>query len=168
MNKLCISNYRDYDNLRRWALVYCPKLILFFDNIMINENDFNKEKEEWVLRRRSKFKQDYVRLGRFTDNTEAFNNLKGYYKRTFTNLSISDEQVWDETMLIIERFKLSNEEIGDLYSYPILNLTPKIERYLKWRCPISSIREYFYRNYKFKKNFNWFYRLFWKGTKYFE
>ena len=96
IDKLYVRTYEEYDDLRRWALVYYPKLFIYFYDL------------------------NYPR-GKF---------LNG---------------------------------IG----VPVTNTPFSVDRKLKWICPLPCVREYLHKQCGVNPKREWFYKIFWRGKKYF-
>ena len=52
---LYIKDYYEYDLLRRWAIAYYPKLLLWFYDITLTPTSWAKEAHEYAKRYMSKF-----------------------------------------------------------------------------------------------------------------
>lgn len=50
IDKLYVYDYTDYDDLRKWALAYYPKLLIFFYNTVWDWTDYEKSKKSWLKR----------------------------------------------------------------------------------------------------------------------
>jgi hypothetical protein len=111
IDKLYVRTYEEYDEVRRWALVYYPKLLLYFYNISISYKEFNEMRKKWFI------------------NTQ--------------NAIIDD------------------------YTFPVMNTPCKIDRKLKWICPVPCVREYLHKQCGVNPKWGWLYKIFWKGKKYF-
>lgn len=48
---------------------------------------------------------------------------------------------------------------------PIMNTPFKVDKKLKWICPVGCVREYLVNQCGVKEH--WYYKLFWRGKKYF-
>lgn len=53
-------------------------------------------------------------------------------------------------------------------SIPIMNTPLKVDRKLKWICPVPCVREYLHKQCGVNPMREWMYRFFWKGKKYFK
>lgn len=96
IDKLYVRTYEEYDDLRRWALVYYPKLLIYF-------YDLN-----------------------------------------------------------YPRGKFLNEIV-----VPVMNTPFKVDRKLKWICPIPCVREYLHKQCGVNPKWEKLYKIFWRGKKYF-
>ena len=99
IDKLYVKDFTEYEDLRLWALVYYPKLLLYF------------------------------------------------YDPTVTKYEADGR---------IIRFPT-----------PIINTPFSIDKKLKWICPVPCVREYLHKQCGVNPKWEWFYRLFWRGKKYF-
>lgn len=96
IDKLYVRTYEEYDEVRRWALVYYPKLLIYFYNINYPEWLFSSKKD-----------------------------------------------------------------------IPITNTTFNVDRKLKWICPVPCVREYLHKQCGVNPKWEWLYKIFWRGKKYF-
>lgn len=94
IDKLYVRTYDEYDDVRRWALVYYPKLLIYFYNIDLRQDDFK-------------------------------------------------------------------------HGQPIMNTPIKVDRKLKWICPVPCVREYLHEQCGVNPKWEWLYKIFWRGKKYF-
>ena len=94
IDKLYVRTYKEYDNVRRWALAYYPKLLIYFYSIDLR----------------------------------------------------------------LEDFKLAQ---------PIKMDRLRILHKLKWICPVPCVREYLHEQCGVNPKWEWLYRKFWRGKKYF-
>lgn len=113
IDKLYVHTFEEYAEVKLWALVYYPKLLLYFYNISISYKEFNALRKKW------------------------FTNTK------IENISMDD------------------------YTFPIMNTPCKIDRKLKWICQVPCVREYLHKQCGVNPKWEWLYRIFWRGKKYF-
>lgn len=59
------------------------------------------------------------------------------------------------------------KELEETYMFPIMNTPLSVDRKLKWICPVPCVREYLHKQCGVNQKWEWFYRLFWRGKKYF-
>ena len=52
-------------------------------------------------------------------------------------------------------------------SVPIANTTFNVDRKLKWICPVPCVRDYLHKQCGVNPKWEWLYRIFWRGKKYF-
>ena len=163
IDKLYAHNYRQYDDLLRWVMIYYPKMLVSFFDIHITSNDYYARLEEWTKGTREIFERDYKKLGNFETTEEAIENLRNHYKKY--NYDMPQNQLEEEVDYIIEHYNLDEYEIEELYSFPIMRPTFKEDKILKWRCPLPFVRDYLKTHCGVKTR--WYHKLFWKGEKLF-
>lgn len=160
IDKLYVHSYQEYDDVRKWALVYYPNLLLFFYETFFDWREHEKIKKEWVAKTRKAFDNDYKKLGDFDTIDTAVHNLvtkHGYNYRDAVR----------EATAIIEHYNMTKEEIEDSWSFPIMCTPFSVDRKLKWICPVPCVRDYLHKQCGVNPKWEWLYRIFWKGKKYF-
>lgn len=50
---------------------------------------------------------------------------------------------------------------------PIMNTPLKVDRKLKWICPVPCVREYLHKQCGVNPKWEWLYKIFWRGKKHF-
>ena len=50
---------------------------------------------------------------------------------------------------------------------PVMNTPIKVDKKLKWICPVPCIRDYLHNQRGVNPKWEWLYRIFWKGKKHF-
>ena len=95
IDKLYVRTYEEYDDVKRWAIIYYPKLLIYFYHIDLRMDDFR-------------------------------------------------------------------------HAQPITNTPLKVDRKLKWICPVPCVREYLHNQCGVNPKWEWLYKIFWKGKKYFK
>ena len=96
IDKLYVRTYEEYDNLRRWALIYYPLLLYYFYDLNYPRGKFLKE-----------------------------------------------------------------------IDIPVTNTPFSVDRKLKWICPVPCVREYLHKQCGVNHKWEWLYKIFWRGKKYF-
>ena len=168
IDKLYLKNYDEYDQLRRWAIVYYPELLLSLYNISLSWERFIEHKDEWVQYRRREIESNYEKIGDFKTLEEAVTTMMKLKREIFgDNAFISDIQVKYEVEGIIENYNKTTDELCDEYSFPVMNCPFSVDRKLKWICPLPFVREYLHEQCGVNPKWEWLYKLFWKGKKYF-
>lgn len=160
IDKLHLKDYVDLDNLRRWALIYYPKLFTYFysDAITMNEKEFSSYKKSYARGTYKALQQQWHRFS--SDGT--VNAAIAYLKETY-NMSESDA-VYDANEAYKD-YKKSIGQLEDSTALTIMNTPCKVDKKLKWICPLPCIREYLQNQCGVKER--WYYKLFWKGKKHF-
>lgn len=162
IDKMYVHSYYEYDDLRRWAIIYYPKLLLYFYNITLSYEDFNKNIEDWINFNKQYIKNEYGKLGEFKTKVEAVNNLRKYYKPIY---DCPLRQAKEEVEYLIEAHNRTKDDWEDKYTTAVLNTPLSIDRKLLWICPISCVRKYLEEQCGYKTR--WYHRLFWRGKKHF-
>lgn len=63
IDKLYVHTYYEYDDLRRWALVYYPELLFYFYNITITSQSWENDVKRDVKNSLQIAKRNYKNLG---------------------------------------------------------------------------------------------------------
>lgn len=166
IDKLYLKDYYEYDQLRRWAMAYYPELLIFFYNVVWDWTDYDKSCEEWAKRTRRNIERDYKRLGNFQTEEEAIVNLQKHYEKS-ANYKCLFVQARYEAKNAIENYNKTLDDLKDEYSFPVMNCPFSADRRLKWICPLPFVREYLHEQCGVNPKWEWLYRIFWKGKKYF-
>lgn len=53
IDKLYVHSFYEYEEVKRWALVYYPKLLLYFYNISLTYKEYHENRRTWVLNSRN-------------------------------------------------------------------------------------------------------------------
>lgn len=161
IDKLYLKDYYDLEDLRLWAMIYYPKLLLYFysDALTIDAERFYKYKKKCAKAAKKAYLADWVKFS--PDNT--INGAVAYLMAEPYNYSEKDAT--EEAQAIYNNSRLSVEKLELDESLPIMNTPFKVDKKLKWICPLPCIREYLQRQCGVKEH--WYYKLFWKGKKHF-
>lgn len=165
-DKLYVHTFQEYEEMKLWALVYYPKLLLYFYNISLTYKQYHENRREWAVNTKEVHEKDFSKLGDFKTTEEAITNLQEYYKKS-ANYKCPFSQANDEVEYIISQHNRTEFELEDEYMFPIMNTPFKIDRKLKWICPVPCVREYLHKQCGVNPKLEWLYRLFWRGKKYF-
>lgn len=95
IDKLYVHTFQEYEEVKLWALVYYPKLLIHFYSIDLRQDDFKN-------------------------------------------------------------------------AQPITNTPFKVDRKLKWICPVPCVREYLHKQCGVNPKWEWLYKIFWRGKKHFK
>ena len=160
IDKLYLKNYYDLDDLRRWALIYYPKLFFYFYDsaLTINYESFCKYKKKCAKAAKKAYLADWVRHS--PDNT-----INGAIAFLMDKCNYSEKDAREEAQNIYNNSRLSTEDLERDATLPVMNTPFKVDKKLKWICPLSCIREYLQKQCGVKEH--WYYKLFWKGKKHF-
>ena len=160
IDKLYLKNYYDLDDLRRWALVYYPKLFFYFYDLAltIDYESFCRYKRKCAKAAKKAYLADWIRHS--PDNT-----INGAIAFLMDKCNYSEKDAREEAQNIYNNSRLSTEDLEHDASLPVMNTPFKVDKKLKWICPLSCIREYLQKQCGVKEH--WYYKLFWKGKKHF-
>ena len=166
IDKMYVHSYYEYDDLRKWAIVYYPQLLFYFYNITLDYTKWQKKVDSWLDTTKRHITWDLViSLGSVNNTDDAIQNLIKYYKES-VNYDCSYEQAKSEVDDTFARKKLLDAGMleGE-YSLPVMNTPLSVDRKLLWICPISCVRKYLEEQCGYKTK--WYHKLFWRGKKYF-
>lgn len=164
IDKIYVKNFYQYDDLLKWSLIYYPKLLLYFYNIHMTYEEFEKSRRNYVKNFKESTKKELEKIGGRVKLQKAVKNLKKHYKET-ANYEASNEQCYYEAKDILRRARMSRSQIENSFSMPITNTPFEIDTYLKWHCPLSFVRKYLHNNCGVNPKWDKFYKLWWKGKK---
>ena len=164
IDKLYLKTYYEYDQLKTWAIMYYPKLLLFFYNRDLHYNDFVRECEEWIENVKTTIKQQYAKYADLTMEM-AIEKLREEYRRTGYKCSYS--QAEEEITYLYNEYHKTDEQLEDDYSFPVMSTPLSVDRRLKWICPLPFVRKYLHEQCGVNPKWEWFYKIFWRGKKYF-
>lgn len=159
IDKLYVKNFWDLDDLRNWALVYYPKLFLYFysDIFTMTERDFTSQQQEAA---ESRYKNAH-KVWKEISSDGTLNSAIAYY----INTGMTEEEAEE---LARDAYLDAHKSINQLrveVAIPIMNTPFKVDKKLKWICPLSCIREYLQNQCGVKEH--WYYKIFWRGKKHF-
>lgn len=162
IDKLYLDEYYEINQLRTWALIYYPKLLRYFYDYTITEEDFKKWRGEWVNDQKEFAERDYKKFCEpFATEGLMITNYINQTKMGEYECSHEDAKVVIDS--IYERFVRSEQSWVKEYSLPVMNTPFKVDRKLKWICPLPFIREYLHEQCGVNPKFEWLYKIFWKG-----
>lgn len=164
IDKLYVHSYYEYDDLRRWAIVYCPELLFYFYNIVLTYKQWKENCKAYIKNSIQTSKKEYQKLGNFSTEAEAVRNLIRHYAEK-AHYECPKTQAYSEVKSILERCNYNDCDWEDLYTFPIMNTPLSIDKKLLWICPVPCIRDYLETQCGYKTK--WYHKLFWKGRKYF-
>lgn len=161
IDKLYLKNYYELENLRLWAMIYYPKLLLYFYSgaLTIDAEEFLKYKNKCAKAAKKAYVRNWVNIS--PDNT--VNGAVAYLMAEPYNYT--EKEATEEAQIVYKNSRMSVTDLVNTESLPVMNTPLKVDRKLKWICPLSCIREYLQRQCGVKEH--WYYKLFWKGKKYF-
>lgn len=122
IDKMYCHSYYEYDNLRKWAIVYYPQLLFYFYTITLDYTLWKKNVDSWLDTIKRHIMQGLaMRLGGVNNNDDAIQNLIKYYKES-ANYDCPYEQAKSEVDDIFERkVLLDTGMLEEEYTFPVMN-----------------------------------------------
>jgi hypothetical protein len=74
--------------------------------------------------------------------------------------------VYYPKLLLFMCLSLRYQDFGE-HEVPIMNTPFSVDRKLKWICPVPCVREYLHNQCGVNPKWEWLYKIFWRGKKYF-
>ena len=160
IDRLYLKDYNDLDNLRRLALIYYPKLFIYFYDaaLTINYSDFATYKIRTAKKDKQHFEDQWKEYSPDGTINGAIANLMSIY-------CMNEEDARWNAEYAYEEYKKSLEQLEEETSLHIMNTPFKVDKKLKWICPLPCIREYLKNQCGVKEH--WYYKIFWRGKKHF-
>lgn len=166
IDKMYCHSYYEYDDLRKWAIVYYPRLLFYFYTITLDYTLWKKNVNSWLDTTKRHLIMDLIKIGNTDNNDDAIQNLIKYYKES-VNYDCPYEQAKSEVDGIFERKVLLDAGmLEEEYTFPVMNTPLSVDRKLLWICPIPCVRKYLEEQCGYKTR--WYHKLFWRGRKYFD
>lgn len=164
IDKMYVNSYYEYDDLRRWVIVYYPELLFYFYDITMTYQQWEINRKSYVDKQLEISKSDYKKLGVFSSVTEAEYNLKQHYLK-MSGYVCPTKQAIEETKYIINAYHKTAEDWENYYTFPIMNTPFSVDKKLLWICPVPCVRKYLEEHCGYKTK--WYHKIFWKGKKHF-
>jgi len=164
IDKLYLKKYYEYNQLKIWAVIYYPKLLLFFYNRNLQWDEFEKDRKEWVENHKSTIKRQIAKYVGLSMEM-AVEKLREEYIKSGYKCPYS--QAKEEIEYLYNEYSKTDEQLEKDYSFPVMNTPLSVDRKLKWTCPLPFVREYLHKQCGVNPKWEWLYRIFWKGKKYF-
>ena len=161
VDKMYVHSYYEYDDLRRWAIVYYPELLFHFYDITMNCQQWEDNRKNYVRQQIAIAKREYTKIGL---ESLAVENIIKHYKET-ADYDCPREQAEEEAFAIIDAYHKSALDWGKSYTCPILNTPLTVDKKLLWICPVPCVRKYLEEHCGYKTK--WYHKLFWRGKKHF-
>lgn len=157
IDKLYVQSYSDLSELRVWALVYYPKLFLYmYDSALtLSYKDYEKSVTHTAKVNQKIYKTHWESIS--PDGT--INCAIAYYLNAGCSTETAQENAKDSQMLANKTFEEIKSEIRVL----VLNTPAKVDKKLKWICPLPCVRLYLQEQCGVKEH--WYYKLFWRGRR---
>ena len=126
---------------------------------IMSYNDFIKSRDIWIKEQIKRAKKQYSELGSFETKEQAAANYRKIHSWCTFNeavMNVSD---------IIDRYYMKKENWEDQYSFPVMHTPFKVDKKLKWICPLPFVRDYLHNQCGVNPKWEWLYRIFWRGKK---
>ena len=166
IDKMYCHSYYEYDDLRKWAIVYYPQLLFYFYTITLDYTLWQKNVDSWLDMTKRHLIMDLIKIGNANNTNDAIQNLIKYYKEP-ANYDCPYEQAKSEVDDIFTRKTLLDAGmLEEEYTFPVMSTPLSVDRKLLWICPIPCVRKYLEEQCGYKTK--WYHKLFWRGKKYFD
>ena len=126
---------------------------------IMSYDEFVKSRDTWIKEQMKSAKKHYSELGSFdTEEKAASNYMKTHTWCTFNEAitNVND---------IIDRYRMEKEDWKDIYSFPVMHAPFKVDKKLKWICPLPFVRDYLHKQCGVNPKWEWLYKIFWKGKE---
>lgn len=167
IDKLYVHSYYEYDEVRKWAIAYYPELLFYMYRIDLTYKEYLSNRKDWIEQEKEIIKKD---LKRFEGNCGSpVNNLIDYYYKTAQyDCPIKQaEEEWNYCQDRLKKLEIGDFALEDDYTIAVMNTPLKVDRKLKWICPIPCVRKYLHKRCGVNPKWEWLYKIFWKGKKHF-
>lgn len=166
IDKLYLHSYEELVEFRNWLIIYYPKALRYlYNNWMMDYDSYNKHLVYWITESMKISKNESLRkLGGCKSIDGAIINIQEYYKKNGYECPFS--QAYDEASEIIKRESMSYDDWEENYSFPIMNAPFKVDKRLKWICPLPSVRKYLHNQCGVNPKWEWLYKIFWRGKEF--
>ena len=158
IDKLWIKDYSELDSLRRWALIYYPKLFIWLNTEYTNTT-FNQAKKEKAIAIKKSIEETWKKVS--SDGT--VNSAIAYY---LASGCLTEDEASKTANTLYSEYLATKESVYENTELSIMNTPLNVDRKLKWICPVPCVRLYLQSQCGVKER--WYYKLFWKGKKHFE
>ena len=162
IDKLYIHSFYEYDDLRKWAIVYYPELLFYFYDITMTYQKWEDNCKAYIKQHITIAKRDFEKIGGV--ESKAVENLIKHYKEV-ADYDCPQDQAENEAFAIINAYKKTARDWEELYSMPVMNTPLEVDRKLLWICPVPCVHKYLEEQCGYK--IKWYHKLFWRGKKHF-
>ena len=160
IDKLYVKDYYDLYDLRLWAMMYYPKLLYHFYSSAYDATAESFEKSQ---------KKQAKTLKAWAINYWKQMSADGGINAAIAWLKVNRNMTEDEAREHAEEVKkyvmTPIEVLAEDTTVPVMNTPFKVDKKLKWICPLRCVRKYLQDNCGVKEH--WYYKLFWRGRKHF-
>jgi len=165
IDRLYLKDWYEFDKLVRWSICHYPKLLNYMYNWRMTYKDWDEAMNESIKTKKEIVARDLEKIGgKNISLQDGIYNLIAHY-RNEVDYECSYEQAKEEVEYVLKIANMSDAELEEEYSRPIMNTPCKVDRKLLWICPLSEIRKYLHEQCGYKKRWEWLYKMFWKGKK---
>lgn len=161
IDKLYLKSYEDLCSLRLWAMCYYPKLLLYFYEFALtaDRESFERQKRRSAKAAERSVKNYWEKIS--SDGSP--NSAIAYYKE---ECSMDERTATFQAKCAYDDFRTSLEDRIENATIAVMNTPFKIDKKLKWICPLDCIRFYLRTQCGVKER--WYYKLFWRGKQHFK
>lgn len=166
IDKLYLHSYEELAEFRTWLIIYYPKALQYcYNNWMMDYDSYKKRLDNWINDGINASEKEYKWLGDFKKFREAIVNLQKYYKDNH-GYDCPYDQAFDEANTLIKHHLMTEEDWKEEYSFPIMSAPFKVDKKLKWICPLPFVRDYLHKQCGVNPKWEWLYRIFWRGKEF--
>lgn len=160
IDRLYLHNFGDFEDLRKWAIVYYPKLLLYFYSTYFFV-DYIKWEED--LARVAKGCKDRAKKAWKDASTDGTLEcaIAELVRRGF-----SQEDAAEEARALYKDYSKTLLNWYNETKFPVMQTPFKIDKKLVWICPINCVRKYLEDNCGIKTR--WYHKIFWRGKDFFD
>lgn len=162
IDKLYIRDFEALIELKKWALAYYPKLFIYMYPwaFTITQREYEGARMRRAKALQKLYKEEWSEIS----PNGTLNCGVAHLMEECSEWTESDAV--EEAKYIKSRAEMSIEELRKDIGFPVLNTPLKVDKKLKWICPLPTVRMYLQENCGVKEH--WWYKLFWKGRKEFD
>lgn len=159
IDKLYLRDYQDYVLLKTWSMKYYPKLQKFLYDW--NKKEYEEARDKWVSHCMEVYKRDFDMLGKYWNPEKECYELS----RFASDKGISFVDAYEIKKEIIRKASKTRKQLEKEYGFAAMNTPFKVDKKLKWICPLPFVREYLHEQCGVNPKWEWLYKIFWRGKK---
>ena len=160
IDKFYVKDYYDLYDLRLWAMIYYPKLLIHFYSSAMTATP-----ESFERGRKKQAKTVKAWAINYWKSISANGSMNGAIAWLKENKGMTEEEAKEHASEVYKYVMATLESIIEDTSVPVMNTPFKVDKKLKWICPLNCVRKYLQNQCGVKEH--WYYKLFWKGRKHF-
>lgn len=165
IDKLYLKDWYEFDRLVRWSICHYPKLLNYMYNWRMTYKDWDNAMNESIKSTREIVARDLEKIGgKDVSLRDGMHNLIDHYRKE-VDYECSYEQAKEEVEYVLKIANMSDDELEEEYSRPIMTTPCNVDRKLLWICPLPEIRKYLYEQCGYSRRWEPLYKMFWKGKK---